>query len=187
MQLKLLRDTSCLAIYYDASHQWLFLDWAGELTLAAVQDASVAVAECYLQGIYSRVLSSNLHITGIDSNVGAWLKAEFLPYLTVAGVTQMAWISAPSLGGRKLAQTVANRVPSLALNVFDTAEEAIAWLQQTPSAQPEDYSLPLRQMGTQAILTQSVQAIRQEMQLVQQEVQQLQQKVRRKAVTSARA
>jgi hypothetical protein len=185
MQLQLLRDTACLSIHYDASHRWLFLDWAGELTLSAVQDASVAVAECYLHGSYPRVLSSNLQIAGIDPSVGAWLKAEFLPYLTVAGVTQIAWISAPSLGGRKLAQAVAGRVPGLALNVFETAEEAMVWLQQPPCAQPEDYSLSLRQTSTQALLTQSVQVIRQEMQIVQQEVQQLQQKVRRKAATSA--
>jgi hypothetical protein len=187
MQLQFLRDTLCLTIYYDTFHQWLFLDWAGELTLSAVQDAGVAVAECYLHGSYPRVLSSNLQLTEIDSSVGAWLKAEFLPYLTIAGVTQMAWVSAPSVGGRKLTQTVANRVSGLALNAFETAAEAIAWLQQTPCAQPEDYSLPPRQTGTQALLTQSVQVIRQEMQIVQQEVQQLQQKVKRKAVASARA
>ncbi len=179
MQLHLLRTTSCLAIYYDSCHNWLFLDWSGELTLPAVQEACVAVAQCYLQRTYSRVLNSNLQVTGISWSVATWLGSEFLPYMAVGGVEHVAWISAPSLLGRNLTQTVLKQVPGFVLNVFDNAEEAIAWLQQAPSTQLPGYILPQRQPDSQARLAQGVQVLRQE-------VQQLPQKVIRRPGKSPR-
>lgn len=133
MQLHLLRATSCLSIYYDSINNWLYLDWAGDLTLPAVQDACVAVAQCYLTRTYLQVLNSHLQVTEIGSSIGTWLSAEFLPYMTLVGVEHIAWVSVPSLVGRKLAQTVVNRMPSLVLNLFDNAEEATVWLRQTRS------------------------------------------------------
>jgi hypothetical protein len=179
MQLHLLRTTSCLAIYYDSCHNWLFLDWVGELTLPAVQEACVAVAQCYLQRTYPRVLNSNLQVTGISWSVATWLGSEFLPYMAVGGVEHVAWISAPSLLGRHLTQTVLKQVPGFVLNVFDNPEEAVAWLQQTSSSQAEGYILPQRQASAQGQLIQGVQQLRQE-------VQQLSQKVGRKSIRSQR-
>jgi hypothetical protein len=177
MQLQLLRATACLTSYYDASADWLFLNWAGELTLPAVQDACVAVAECYLPRTYTRVLSSNLQVTGTTGGVSTWLGAEFLPYLTVVGVEQLAWVNAPSLPGSNLVQCLRQRVPSLALNVFDTAEEAGAWLHHSRATPSQGEFLPLRLPATQDRLAHGVQVLREEM-------QQLQQKVTAKANTS---
>lgn len=187
MQLQLLCTTSCLSIYYDLSYNWLFLEWSGKLSLPAVQDACVAVVECYLHRNYSRVLNSNLQVKGIGAGVANWLGAEFLPYMAVAGVKQVAWLSGPSSLGHNLAHAIANRVPGLALNLFDTVEEATAWLQKPPAAQPQGYLLPPQQRATQVRLAQGVQIIRQEVQLIQQEMQQLQLKVGRRPVKSARA
>lgn len=191
MQLMLLCTTPCLSIYYDSRHNGLFLDWAGELTLPAVQEACVAVAQCYLTRTYSRVLTSKLQVTEVGVDVGTWLGAEFLPYLTIAGVRQMAWVSAPSLAGRSQVQTVVNRMPSLVLNLFDNMPEAIAWLQQSqpqsPGSQAEGHFLPPRQPASQVRLAQGVQVIRQEAQLIRQEVRYLKQKVGRRPLTSSRA
>jgi hypothetical protein len=191
MQLMLLCATPCLSIYYDARHNGLFLDWTGELTLPAVQEACVAVAQCYLTRTYSRVLTSKLQVTEVGVDVGTWLGAEFLPYLTIAGVKQMAWVSAPSLAGRSQVQTVVNRMPSLVLNVFDNMQEAIAWLQQSHpqprGSQAEGQFLSPRQPASQVRLAQGVQVIRQEAQLIRQEVQYLKQKVGRRPMTSSRA
>jgi len=186
MQLKPLAATSCLSIYDDAHHHWLFLDWVGELTLPTVQEACVVVAQCYLTRTYSRVLTSNLRVTKVGGSVGMWFGAEFLPYLALAGVEQLAWVNAPSLTDRNQAQTVVNRMPSLALSLFDTTEEAIAWLQPSNTPQAEEYTLPW-QPATQVRLVQSVQVLRQEAQLIRQEVQYLKQKVSKRPITSSRA
>jgi hypothetical protein len=170
MQLQLLSTTSCLSIYYDSSNNWLFLDWAGNLTLPAVQEACVAVAQCYLPRTYSRVLNSNLQVTGSSGNVATWLSLEFLPYLAVSGVEHVASISAPSLLGRQLEQTVRQWVPELMLNLFDNTEEAITWLQQTHSSSTEGYPLPQRQAATQVQLAQGMQYMRQQVQQRRQKV-----------------
>jgi len=185
MQLELLRRSSCLSIYCDLSRGWLFLEWAGELTLAAVQDACVNVVECYMRRTYLRVLISNSQVTGVGEGVASWLGVEFIPYMAIVGVAQVAWISAPTLLGRHLAQTVAKRVPSLALNLFDTVEEASAWLQQPAAAFSESSLFAPRQTPTQVRLAQGVEVLRQEAQLIRQEVQYLHQKVARKQVKSA--
>jgi hypothetical protein len=186
MQLHLLAATACLSIYYDMNHEWLFLDWAGELTLPAVQEACVVVAQCYVQRAYSHVLTSNLQVTAVGQRVSTWLGMELLPYITVAGVQQLAWVSAPTLVSRDQAQEVVNRVPSIGLNLFDNTEEAIAWLQQTrfSASDGADVSRPTT---TQLRLAQGMQVIKQEVQLIQQEVQQLQQKVGKRPLKAARA
>ncbi|TVT43297.1 hypothetical protein FNT36_04190 [Hymenobacter setariae] len=176
MQLQLLSAPACLTIYYDATSDCLFLDWAGKLTLSAVQEACVAVAQCYTVRPYSRVLSSTRLVTDSESRVGPWLRAEFFLYLAVTGVQQVAWVSAPSLQGRHLAQSLGHRLPGLALAFFDTIEAAFTWLQQ-PMAAPAEALFSSRPTTTHVRLAQGVEVIRQEMRLVQQEVQLLQQKV----------
>jgi hypothetical protein len=187
MQLQLLSTTACLSIYYDLHNNSLFLDWVGKLTLSAVQEACVAVAQCYLARSYSCVLTSNLQVTEVGESVGTWLGVEFLPYLAVVGVKQVAWVSAPSLVSRSQAQTLVNQMPSLALNLFDNIEEALAWLQQARVTQQGGYLLPPRQPATQVRLAQGVQVLRQEAQIIRQEVQHLQQKVTKRPMKSAGA
>jgi alpha-galactosidase/6-phospho-beta-glucosidase family protein len=169
MQLHLLRTTTCLSIYYDSSNNWLFLDWTGNLTLPAVQEACVAVAQCYLQRTYSRVLNSNLQVKGISWSVATWLGMEFLPYMAVTGVEHVAWVSASSLPGRNLVQTMLQWVSEPVLKLFDNTEEAIAWLQQAGSSQTE-YLLPQQQATTQFQLVQGMQRMRQQVQQCRQKV-----------------
>jgi hypothetical protein len=170
MQLQLFRTTSCLSIYYDAYHDWLFLDWAGKLTLPAVQEACVVLAQCYLQRAYSRVLSSNMLVTGSCTEVATWLGMEFLPYLAVSGVKHVASISAPALPDRHLVQTVRQWVPELLLHFFTTTDEAIAWLQQTHSSPTEGNRVPQPQAVTQGQLVQGMQQLRQQVQQRRQKV-----------------
>jgi hypothetical protein len=170
MQLQLFRTTSCLSIYYDAYHDWLFLDWAGKLTLPAVQEACVVVAQCYLQRAYSRVLSSNMLVTGSCTEVATWLGMEFLPYLAVSGVKHVASISAPALPDRHLVQTVRQWVPELLLHFFTSTDEAIAWLQQTHSSPTEGNRVPQPQAVTQGQLVQGMQQLRQQVQQRRQKV-----------------
>jgi hypothetical protein len=170
MQLHLLRTTSCLSIYYDAYNDWLFLDWAGKLTLPAVQEACVVVAQCYLPRTYSRVLNSNMLVTDSSTEVAIWLGMEFLPYLAMSGVKQVASISASALPGHHLVQTVRQWVPELLLHFFTTTDDAIAWLQQPQSSATQGYLLPQPQAATQSQLVQGMQQLRQQVQQRRQKV-----------------
>ncbi|AMJ65721.1 hypothetical protein AXW84_09985 [Hymenobacter sp. PAMC 26628] len=144
-----MRKTVCVSIYYDSLNEWLFLDWEGELTLLDVQTACLEVANCFLIRPYPRVLNSNAQITGVSWSVAAWLATEFLPHVTLAGITHVAWVTSSSLQGRFLVQTVLNWLPGPAVTSFDDTDAAVTWLQHS---RPEHATggTPLRPPATQA-------------------------------------
>lgn len=131
MNLQHLCTAPHVSIYFDSWNNWLFMDWEGELTLEGVQHACLEVARCYLAHAYPRVLNSNIRVTGVDWEVAAWLASEFMPSLGLAGVEQLAWVLAPNLRGRNMAIETFNRLPHVAINLFDDLEQAVAWLQHT--------------------------------------------------------
>lgn len=151
MRLHLLRETACVSIYYDSLNEWLFLDWEGELTLPAVQTACLEIAHCFLPRPYARVLNSNAQVTGMSWSVAAWLASDFLPHLTLAGVTQVAWVCSSSLRGRYVVQTVLNWLPGPAVTSFDDLDAAVTWLQHTCPERATG-GTPLRPPATQAKL-----------------------------------
>lgn len=160
MTLHLLRSTPILAIYYDSCNGWLFADWQGELTLAAVQEACLELGECLLQRPYARILNSNTQVTTVQWEVATWLAKDFFPYLGLAGVERLAWVCAPNLRGRNIAQAIINQLPILLqLSVFDELDEAVSWLQRHSHEHLSGRSLPTRPYTDQLQLTQAVQKL----------------------------
>lgn len=134
MHLQHLYSALCADIYFDKTNEWVFIDWAGELTLETVQHTCLDIARCFLDGYYPRVLNSNAQVTGIAWEVSAWLASEFLPVLSLTGIEQMAWVVAPSLRARNNVLSAVNLFPHTAISLFDDVEAAVAWLQQTAPA-----------------------------------------------------
>jgi hypothetical protein len=157
MQLQLLHQTTCLTSYYDQCNDWLFLEWAGELTLPLVQEACEALATCVLARPYARVLNSNEQVTGVAWNVAAWLGTEFLPHLSLAGVRHVAWVYSPVLRGQHMVHTILRLLPAPPIGAFDNIAEAVAWLQRF-QPQPQEL-LATRCPATQAKLAQQVEAV----------------------------
>ncbi|MBJ6145327.1 hypothetical protein [Hymenobacter sp. BT559] len=161
MNLRLLRQISCLSIYHDLTNDWLYLDWQGELTLPQVQQACLELAACYLERPYARVLNSNEQVTGVSWSVAAWLVSDFLPYMALAGIEHVAWVYSSSLRGYNMAATVLHWLPGSLITSFDTVAEAATWLAHTRTGQPQSYLIPQRTPATQAKLVQEVAALRQ--------------------------
>lgn len=161
MQLHLLGTTPCLTIYYDSGNDWLFLDWQGELTLTAVQQACVEVGYCLLQRPYPRVLNSNAQVTNISLSVAAWLVAEFMPHAKLAGIEHLAWVSSPSLRGRSVVQTVVNWLSQANIDIFYDLDDAVNWLQHLALSPLPGDTLPQRLPATQAKLAQVVHGLAQ--------------------------
>ncbi len=158
MNLHRLFQTTCLSAHYDLHNDWLYLDWHGELTLPAVQQACVALANCYLQRPYSHILNSNELVTGVSWNVAVWLATDFLPHMSLAGIKHVAWIYSPSLRGQNLVHTVLSWLPGPLITTFSDVADAYAWLEHTHAGQQRSYLLPERAPATQAKLAQEVQA-----------------------------
>ncbi|MDJ0367661.1 hypothetical protein QMK33_21150 [Hymenobacter sp. H14-R3] len=161
MNLQLLHAGPCLTTYYDSHNDWLFADWQGDLTLPGVQAACLELTRCYQRNNYPRVLNSNALVTSISRDVTPWLAQEFVPVMEFTGVRQLAWVCAPALGGRYMAQEIANREPTRCLTLFSDLEEAVAWLQRTRTDYSSGCARPLRLPTTQARLDEAVQRLAQ--------------------------
>lgn len=131
MSLLLLRATSHSRMYYDQSNKWLFVEWEGQLDLAAAQLACLELAQVCLRRPYRRALLSYEQVTGLEWNVPAWLAREFLPYLVLAGVEQLAWVSGRSARGHDVVHDLLQRLPPLPITCFDDVEMAVDWLRRT--------------------------------------------------------
>lgn len=128
MELQLLHETPNLSVFYDPANQWLFVDWCGDLTLALVQDNCVAMAQRLLDARYARILNSNVGVTGMASDVPAWLAREFLPYLRQVGVQQVAWVYSPNLRVKCYTNAALQGSDAPAVHLFDDLESAVVWL-----------------------------------------------------------
>jgi len=132
MNLQYLCSTPHVTVSFDSWNNWLYLEWKGALTLATAQQTCLEIAHCFLTHAYARVLSNNAGLTGVAWDVAPWLVQHFFPYLHLAGVEQLAWVHAPSVRGRELAEYTLSRLASeVTLALFADMEDAVSWLQQT--------------------------------------------------------
>lgn len=129
MNLQYLCSTPYVTIYFDATNNWLFTEWEGDLTLARVQLGCLEIAHCYLYNSYSRILNSNLRVTSVTPDIAGWLASVFMPTLELAGVKQLGWVLSPTLCGRNLVLDTLARCPYLGINMFEDVEAAVSWLQ----------------------------------------------------------
>ena len=134
MALRLLQDNSVLSIFHDADYEWLYLDWRGELTRPAVQQALLLVLRTCLSRPYARVLNSTAQVTGVAWDVPPWLAHTLSEGLPLMGVEQLAWVYAPFVRGRSMAERIADQLRHLNLALFADAEQAVTWLGQTRTA-----------------------------------------------------
>lgn len=158
MNLHLLRQTPGLSVHYDSRNDWLFLDWEGEMTLPVVQQACLAIADCYLQRPYAHILNNNEQVTGVSWSVATWLATEFLPHMRLVGIEHVAWICSPALPGLNTVQTVLSWLPGSPITTFHDIADAVAWLKQTQARQ-RDGQPSQRSLATQAQVAQVVQTL----------------------------
>jgi hypothetical protein len=131
MDLHLLRETSNIAVYYDADNDWLFVDWRGVLTLPLTQECCLLLAECLLDRPYTRILNSNQNVTDFTRNVPNWLHTEFLPLLRHTSIEYLAWVYSPNMLLNPFIDKLVAKVEVPVVNLFDDVELAASWLLHT--------------------------------------------------------
>ncbi|MBC6609345.1 hypothetical protein H8B15_00310 [Hymenobacter sp. BT507] len=130
MHLQLLATTPALSVFYDAENDWLYLDWQGDLTLESVQEGCVAVAQCFLQKNYVRVLNDNSSVTSLSPEVASWLAAECLPRLKLSTIEYIAWTYSPNIDTQSWTNTAVYQIEGPVVVMFDDVESAYAWLRE---------------------------------------------------------
>jgi len=142
MNLQHLCSVLSAEIYLDKTNNWVFVDWAGELTLHSVHHTCLGIARCFLDYYCPRVLNSNAQVTSASLDVSQWLASEFLPAMTLTGVEQMAWVVPPGIRSRNNTLTTVKLFPHTAISLFEDVEAAVAWLQQTAPFPRRDGRVP---------------------------------------------
>ena len=156
MNLHHLCSAPHVTVYFDSWNNWLYVEWEGDLTLPTVQYACLEVAQCFVKHSYPRVLNSNVGITSLSWDVAPWLSQHFLSGLALAGVKQLAWVHAPTVRGRDLAEHVAQELQHLHLALFSDVEEAATWLQHTRPEYVSGCALLPRPAAVETQLAQTV-------------------------------
>ncbi|MGI4833842.1 MAG: hypothetical protein ACRYFK_10315 [Janthinobacterium lividum] len=131
MNLQPLCSAPHVSVYFDSWNNWLYVEWEGDLTLPAVQYACLEVAQCFIEHAYPRVLNSDAQVTSLPWDITPWLAKHYFPGLALAGIKQLAWVHAPTVRGRNLAEQVLQQLPHLNVSLFRDIEDAASWLQQT--------------------------------------------------------
>lgn len=150
MSLRLLLDTLPVAIYHDVPNDWLFADWRGALDLPQVQAGCLAIAQCFVERPYARVLNSNCDVVSMSADAPQWLATEYLPHLGLAGIEYLAWVCAPSLLLKHLASQSVDQLQTPTVALFDDVADAYAWLRfqhlgpGAPPASPQPAQLQER-------------------------------------------
>ena len=156
MNLRHLCSTSHVTVSFDSWNNWLFVEWKGNLTLSDVQYSCLEVAQCFVKHSYPRVLNSDAQVTSLPWEVAPWLAKHYFPGLELAGIEQLAWVHAPSLRGRSLAEQVLRQLPNLNIGLFADVEDATNWLQQTQPEYTSGCALLPRPVAAETQLAQTV-------------------------------
>ena len=138
MQLQLLHDTDTVSVYHDSSNDWLFVDWRGDLSLPLVQAGCLAVARCFLERSYPRILNNNCDVTDMSPAAISWLAEYYLPHLGLAGIEYLAWVCAPSPLVSHLTSEVVRQLRAPMVATFDNVADAYSWLQHSRFAHLDD-------------------------------------------------
>ena len=156
MNLTFLCTAPHVTIYFDSWNNWLYVEWEGALTLAAVQYACLEVAQCFVKHAYPRVLNSNAQVTSMPWDVAPWLARHFFPGLRAAGIEQLAWVHAPSVRGYSMVAQVVQHLPELNIGLFADIEQATSWLQQTNPAYETGGTMLPRLLAEETLLARTV-------------------------------
>ena len=131
MALRVLYDVPTLTISYDYSHEWLYLDWHGELNDEAVVAGALKLLEILPLERCNKVLNDNTHITGIWADAAKWGGEELLPLLYTAGCRYFSWVYPEDTYSRLSADlTLEHNNAGIIIMTFRDLATATAWLDQ---------------------------------------------------------
>lgn len=132
MLYKLIYATPVLNAYtYGAQPgHCLVLEWHGQLTLLAVQQASVGLLHSQALGSYRQLLVCLSEVEGLGEGVQAWLACTLLPGIGLVGIERLAWVHGRALQQLHVSRQLQRYIsPATEVCLFGDVEHAAGWLQ----------------------------------------------------------
>lgn len=117
--------------FYYPNQELLYVRWHGQLTGAEVVRAVQQGGQWRNQLKYSLILNDKSDTGGDWSDALPWLQYEWLPQALAAGVKALAYLFSPDRENQFASHDfMAAMRPHLAIEQFESLEEALVWLQQ---------------------------------------------------------
>jgi hypothetical protein len=134
MVLHPLFESSYLTIWHDATNQWLYAEWKGPQSLAAIREGCQCALAQLPAARYTKILNDSTQATGNWVEAAQWLGQQLFPHLSALGLQYMAWIYAADFNSRFAIDATLRCARSLTIVTFDDMDAACAWLQQVDKA-----------------------------------------------------
>jgi hypothetical protein len=117
-------------IYFEAESGFVVMDWDGYATSDQFKEGTETMLNILIENRASKVLADIKDMTIIAMEDQKWLEASFLPRAIRFGFKACAIVRPLSYFNKVAVETISFKVDKekLLINIFDTAEEARAWL-----------------------------------------------------------
>jgi hypothetical protein len=128
MQLQFIFETAGIAIAYDHSNAWLYVDWKGEHTQESSREACLLLLESLRAWPCRKILNDNSNITSTNvelSEWGTWWLGEMLE----AGLKSIAWVYPRHFAARQATELAVQLIQQPTIATFDDVASAYLWLQ----------------------------------------------------------
>lgn len=132
MQLQPVLATEGIAISYDSTNQWLYVDWQGEHN----QDTSRAACLLMLEALRScpchKILNDNSNVIRTTVELSSW-STWWLEEMLRAGLQYIAWVFSRNFVSREASEKILLHIQRPVIGTFDDVASAYLWLQQQRS------------------------------------------------------
>lgn len=133
MALSTLYDSINTTISYDSVNHWLYAEWTGTITDAAVREGCMKIVQLLTELNCHKLLNDNTFASAIDSASCEWAAYTWLPLAQTAGLDFFAWVYSPKLQCREWADRAISYCHSPHVAAFEDVATAYSWLQDGES------------------------------------------------------
>ena len=119
-----------ISIEFDASHNWLYVDWKGYQIEGSVMAGCERMLEALIEYKCSKVLNDNTNVIGIWTPAAKWVGENWLPRMEKAGLKYFAWVYSPSALSQVSTNTaITHTSKKEIIHTFYSIDLAKEWLQ----------------------------------------------------------
>lgn len=129
---RLLHTSHYLQLAIDAQQPWLYACWQGSLSIANLHEGVELVLKAVQEKGVAKLLNDNRYLTALSVEPAAWHDVDALQRLHAVGLHYVAWVYAPNVHGRHLADEAAERNLWPLTLTFEEYDMATEWLRAMP-------------------------------------------------------
>lgn len=129
MQLQPVLAAEGIAISYDSTNNWLYVDWQGEHNQESSRVACMLMLEALRAWPCHKILNDNSNITRTSVELSLW-GAWWLEEMLRAGLQHIAWVFSRNFADRQASEVVLMNIQRPVVGTFDDVASAYIWLQQ---------------------------------------------------------